>query len=126
MKKTGSGLMPNDLNWDINLNYLYGTLESIHQLVPNSRIIISEHGIPDKSDKNRLEFLKQTCAVLHKCPYVYGYMAWSFTDNVEWEEGNKVHFGVVEVDYTKKGKRTPRGSYYLLKNMWKYTKNMSK
>ena len=125
-EKTGPNLIPNDLNWDINLDYLYSVLESLYCLAPNSRIVISEHGIPDQLDKNRLEFLKKTCTILHKCPYVYGYIFWSFTDNVEWEAGNKVRFGVIEVDYTKKGRRMPRESYYLLQNMWKYTESMSK
>ena len=33
------------------------------------------------------------------------FFAWSFTDNWEWREGFQTRFGIVRIDFDKKGKK---------------------
>lgn len=42
---------------------------------------------------------------------VLGYLHWSFMDNLEWDSGFKVKFGLVEVDF-KTQERKPRNSAF--------------
>ena len=108
----------NDLRWDLSPAHLYSVLESVRQAAPNARVIITEHGIPDRGDAQRCRLLRHTCRVLHATPQVEGSHHWSFTRNQEWELALCGNFGVVDVDFANGCRRTPRRSYNVLQSLW--------
>lgn len=119
--ETLSVALPNDLRWDVGAKYLYDVLCSVHAFAPKARVLVSEHGVPDCHDATRCKLLAQVCNVLHECPYVVGYLVWSFTRNVEWDIAPAGDFGVVDVDFAHDFARQPRPSYYLLQRLWSAT-----
>ncbi|MCH95293.1 beta-glucosidase 12-like, partial [Trifolium medium] len=50
---------------------------------------------------------------------VKGYFAWSLLDNMEWESGFSLRFGLVFVDYKNDLKRHPKLSAHWFKNFLK-------
>lgn len=108
----------NDLRWDISLDHLWHVIESVHAHAPDAVIIITEHGIPDCSDTQRRTLLRKTNALLHRAPYVSGYLHWSFTRNAEWELSPHGNFGVVDVDFANDFRRTPNRSYHVIRSLW--------
>lgn len=83
-------------------------------------IIITEHGIADKSDKNRQWFLPHSLSHLRDAIddgiNVTGYCHWSLLDNYEWAEGYKMRFGLIEVDFETQ-ERKLRDSAIIYKNI---------
>ena len=110
--------LPNDLRWDVGSQYLYDVLTSVHRFAPRARVLVSEHGVPDCHDVTRCKLLAQVCSVLHECPFVVGYLVWTFTRNVEWDIAPAGDFGVVDVDFRNNFERVPRPSYHLLSRLW--------
>ncbi|KAL3467278.1 glycoside hydrolase superfamily [Aspergillus heterothallicus] len=49
---------------------------------------------------------------------IKGYMAWSFMDNFEWNDGFQVRFGVTYVDYQNDMKRHPKRSAKLIAELF--------
>ena len=64
-------------------------------------------------DPNRVDFMHRYLLALRRAADdgvdVYGYLAWSFLDNFEWDSGYRERFGLVYVDYATQ-KRTLKDS----------------
>ncbi|MFZ2097632.1 MAG: family 1 glycosylhydrolase [Anaerolineales bacterium] len=65
-------------------------------------IIVTENGVATHDDRERIEFISGALESLRRCIEdgidLRGYFHWSLFDNFEWNEGYKMHFGLVEVD----------------------------
>lgn len=111
-------LPSNDLGWSI---YPEGMLEVLRAVQPYGLpVMITENGIPDTDDDQRLAYLVDHLVGVHRAIEegieVTGYMHWSLVDNFEWAEGFEPRFGLVEVDYATQV-RTPRESYGLYREI---------
>jgi beta-glucosidase len=64
-------------------------------------------------DPNRIDYMQRYLRELRRAAEegvdVYGYLAWSFLDNFEWNRGYNERFGMTYVDYQTL-KRTPKDS----------------
>ncbi len=104
-----------DFGWEI---YPEGIYHVVRQAWEKYRqpIYIFENGIADADDDQRPDFIRDHLRWLHKAIKegvdMHGYFHWSLIDCYEWEEGYKMKFGLVEVDFETL-ERKPRGSYYV-------------
>ena len=94
-----------DNGWSLVPESLANTMEWINNRWNPRKldIIISEHGISDKTDEKRKEFIMDSLAFLKeaidiKNIPVKGYLYWSILDNYEWSDGYNEHFGLVSVN----------------------------
>ncbi|MEA3449940.1 MAG: glycoside hydrolase family 1 protein [Patescibacteria group bacterium] len=101
----------NDNGWEIYPKGMYHVLKLASQY--NKPIFITENGLSDKKDKNRIKFIKEHLRYVHRAVEegvdVQGYMHWSLLDNFEWSYGWKLKFGLHEVN-RKTFKRSARPS----------------
>jgi len=87
-------------------------------------IVITENGLGNTDwvgvdgqvrDPQRIDFLKRHLRELARAHAdgvdIRGYFQWSLMDNFEWNEGYKLRFGLVHVDYQTQ-RRTPKDSAY--------------
>lgn len=105
------GKWQNDLGWDLEPEAIESVLHSVaHYGKP---IYITESGLADAEDKNRLPFIQKTLGAVHRAIEkgvpVRGYFHWSLLDNFEWSEGYWPRFGLISVDFHTQ-KRTVRPS----------------
>lgn len=96
---TGKGLT--DSGWEI---YPQGLAEFLRRLGTfGLPIIITENGIADAKDANRVGFITEHLRVVQRAQAdgvpVRGYFHWSLVDNFEWYEGFEPRFGLYQVDY---------------------------
>ncbi len=105
----------NDLNWAAYPNGFYEILRKSKKKY-NKPVYVLENGTADGEDPDvrREEFLFTHIAEMYKAMAyekvdVRGYFYWSLMDNFEWAEGFRPRFGLLNVDYAKKMKRTERG-----------------
>lgn len=107
-----------DFGYEYYPEGLYEILMSLKKY--NKKILITEHGIADKEDKLRKDFLIKAIDSVKKAKNdgleVFGYMYWSLMDNFEWIEGYSMKFGLFEVDF-KTLERKPRESAYLYRDL---------
>ena len=65
-------------------------------------LIVTENGIATADDKRRCEFIEEATDGIAACVAdgipVKGYMYWSLLDNVEWQKGFGMTFGLIAVD----------------------------
>jgi beta-glucosidase/6-phospho-beta-glucosidase/beta-galactosidase len=109
-----------DFQWTLIPESLGMTLFWVQQRwnEKNLPIVVSEHGIADKTDSKRPGFTTGSLAWLkyymeqEKLP-VTKYLHWSLTDNYEWAEGYTQHFGLVAVNMETQ-ERTCRGTCEIL------------
>ncbi|GMR47501.1 hypothetical protein PMAYCL1PPCAC_17696 [Pristionchus mayeri] len=91
------------------------------QKYPNVPILISENGVNDDpslnslDDTNRIRYIGEHIdAILEarrRGVNVIGYTAWSLMDNLEWDDGFEVRFGLFQVNLESEEKtRTPKRS----------------
>lgn len=120
-------------DWEFANDLLY---DAIHYVYDNyfteefmKEIIITEGGcglndwkddVTGKvEDPGRIAYLRSDLYQVHKAIQegipVKGYHVWSFFDNLEWNWGYAVRFGIVYVDYNTL-ERTPKSSYYWYQN----------
>jgi beta-glucosidase len=101
---TRSGSPRTDLDWEIYPKGLYRVLKEAHSRRSELPLLITENGIADRYDRQRVEFLKEHVVQLHRAIQegtpVEGYCHWSLMDNFEWIEGFSPRFGLYEVDYS--------------------------
>ncbi len=106
-------LKVNDLGWEIYQEGLGHLLNFLKKY--NLPIYITENGLADVDDKERVEFIKNGLLFMHKAisdgADVRGYFYWSLLDNFEWDKGFWPRFGLIEIDY-KTLERKPRKSFY--------------
>lgn len=80
-------------------------------------IYITENGIDDATDDQRIDFIKANLKWLHRGLKekidIRGYMHWSLIDNFEWQEGFEPRYGLFAVDYqTQERKARPSAEVY--------------
>jgi beta-glucosidase len=65
-------------------------------------VVVTENGIATEDDAERIEFLSEALASLHRCLSegvdVRGYFVWSLLDNFEWTHGFGPKLGLCAVD----------------------------
>ena len=90
-----------DRGWDIAPEGIYRALQKLKRF--RLPIYVTENGIADARDKNRVAFIRKHLTWLAKAMQegidVRGYLYWSLLDNFEWDNGFWPRFGLVEVDY---------------------------
>ena len=95
--------------------------------IPSSLSLISMSKILCSDDNERIEFVTDVLTDVHNYltdhGKVMGYLYWSVLDNLEWDLGYKMNFGLVEVDKNDYS-RKPRDSAYWFGNISK-TNNLS-
>lgn len=119
----------NDLGWEIYPQGLFHVCKRIYAKY-KLPIFITENGTCDEKDAFRAKFiydhLYQVKRLRDEQVPIERYYYWSTMDNFEWEEGLKVRFGLIHVDYETQ-KRTIRDSAYFYREIIKnkaVTENM--
>lgn len=113
--KDEPGEEPNDLGWAIDETSFVPELERFSSRY-NKPVFILENGIADNHDDDvrRQNFIvRHTRAVwqaISRGADVRGFFFWSLVDNFEWAEGFDPRFGLLKVDYSNGGVRSPRPS----------------
>ncbi|CAL8177213.1 unnamed protein product [Prunus armeniaca] len=105
----------------------------------NPLIYITENGYDDPNDpkipmeesladKKRIDYLDRHLYYLHKAIQdgvnVMGYFIWSLFDNIEWNTGYTVRFGINYIDFKNGLKRHPKQSADWLKKFLKTEKHV--
>lgn len=110
-----------DMGWEL---YPEGVYHLLRDLARKYRkpIIVLEHGLADREDRQRGWYIKETLKQVQRAMSagadVRGYFHWSLLDNFEWDQGFWPRFGLIEVDY-KTQKRTVRPSAKVLSDIIK-------
>jgi beta-glucosidase len=90
-----------DLGWEVYPQGIYHVLKDMKKY--KKPIYITENGMADAKDEERLKFIADHLAWTHKAIQegadVRGYFYWSLLDNFEWDKGFWPRFGLVEMDY---------------------------
>jgi len=112
-----------DLGWEINADSLYRMLKRYWLYGGVKEIIVTEggacykdkliNGVVDDKERSQYfnDYLQAVLKAKKKGVNVNGYLAWTLTDNFEWNEGYKARFGLVHVDF-KTQLRTIKNSGY--------------
>ena len=78
-------------------------------------IYITENGIADADDDRRALWIERHLYALNRARHdgydVRGYFYWSLLDNLEWDEGFKMRFGLYHVNFDTKERTLRRGSH---------------
>ncbi|XP_049837071.1 myrosinase 1-like [Schistocerca gregaria] len=105
---------PESLSWGLRKQ-----LNWVATQYPGYPIIITENGhlnLGGRNDTDRIEYYTEYLGAVLEAIYtdgvpVIGYTAWSLMDNVEWNRGFTVTFGLYEVDTSSPNRtRTPKES----------------
>lgn len=108
-----------DLGWDMQPSDIRYVLEELADRY-DKPVLITENGLADASDTQRVWWLQQTITAIHQAMKngvsCLGYLHWSLFDNIEWDKGRWPRFGLVEVNY-RNMQRTPRPSAVKYANM---------
>lgn len=103
-----------DLGWELYPQGIYSVLKNLQRY--KKPIYITEHGIADKDDTRRQQFLTETLKNVKKAMDenvdVRGYFHWSLLDNFEWDKGFWPRFGLVEIDYKTFERKIRNSAYY--------------
>lgn len=110
-------------DWAVSPDTLYWGPRFLYERY-KAPIFITENGMSGHDwvsldgqvhDPQRIDFLHRYLLALRRAAEdgvdVYGYLAWSFLDNFEWNSGYRERFGLVHVDYQTLA-RTPKDSAY--------------
>jgi beta-glucosidase len=104
----------NDLAWNMEPDKINIALERLYKKY-QLPILITENGLADADDKDRLWWIQETLQSLVKAKNngvkFVGYLHWSAFDNFEWDKGYWPRFGLIHVDRNEPGMpRTVRES----------------
>jgi len=105
--------MCNDMGWEIFPQGLRRVLEFVGTLgVP---VIITEHGLADRADERRAQFIFDHLLVLQRViadgtADVRGYLHWTLMDNFEWTSGYSPKFGLREFESASGRERRRTGA----------------
>jgi beta-glucosidase len=105
LKNTGpvpfkKGDVITDMGWVV---YPKGIYTILHQLfkITNKPIIVTENGTATMDESFRINYYKSHLTEIQKAMSegvpVKGYMAWSLTDNYEWQHAYSKKFGLISV-----------------------------
>jgi beta-glucosidase len=119
-KPAGIALTP--VGWPIDPNAFRDTLQTVHARY-GLPIYVLENGYgsseqPDGTgaviDTGRIEFLRAYIEAMNSAAAggvdVRGYFIWSLLDNLEWDSGYSIRFGLAYVDYASL-RRIPKSSF---------------
>lgn len=111
-----------DLGWSISPQFFSQFLQETYERY-ELPIFITEHGLADRSDRYRPEFIRETFKQISDARdqgvEMIGYCHWSLLDNFEWDKGYWPRFGLIEVD--EQGNRRIRKSGYLYRDLISYS-----
>ncbi len=92
-------------------------------------IVVTENGLATGDwvdldgrvrDSHRIDYLRRHLRELHRAIEdgvpIHGYFHWSALDNFEWEQGYRLRFGLVHVDFATQ-RRTPKDSAYVFRDI---------
>ncbi len=98
--KKNKNVWTDDKGWEIYPKGIYRMLKFANKY--NKPIIITENGIADAKDKDRVRYIKEHLRYIHQATLeganIKGYLYWSLLDNFEWSYGWAPKFGLHEVD----------------------------
>lgn len=101
-----------DMKWSLSPEGLYHTLKELESY--DKPVFITEHGLADKEDKYRWEYIKESLRSIHRALEegldVRGYLHWTLMDNFEWDKGFWPCFGLIEIDRENDLERIVRDS----------------
>lgn len=111
-------LRVSDLGWELYPKAIYHVLKDLKKY--KLPVYITENGLADAEDKQRVWFIKETLKNVHRAIGegidVRGYLHWSLMDNFEWDKGFWPRFGLIAIDYATQ-KRIPRESAFVYKDI---------
>jgi beta-glucosidase len=105
-----------DMGWYMEPSSIKMAIEDIW-IKYKKPIIISENGLADRNDKNRIWWLNETFMGLKQAKDngvdLFGYLHWSLLDNFEWAYGWWPNFGLISVnrDNMERSKRRSADHY---------------
>jgi len=118
------------IGWEINADSMYRIIKRVWHYGSVKSIMITENGacFKDKlingevNDAERIQYFSDYLQALYKAKQegvnLKGYLAWTLTDNFEWNMGYEARFGLVHVDF-KSQLRTIKNSGYWWRNFLK-------
>jgi beta-glucosidase len=99
--KRNENKLKSDMDWEIYPKGIYHVLCDLKRY--RVAIYVTENGLADKEDELRALFIRDHLIWIHRAIEqevdVRGYFHWSLMDNLEWAEGFKFRFGLIEIDY---------------------------
>lgn len=102
-----------DLGWELYPEGLYQVIKIAAN--KHKPILITEHGLADKTDTHRAYFIEESIRYIAKAmtegANVIGYLHWSLTDNFELELGKCPRFGLIEVNYNTLERKARPSAY---------------
>ncbi len=112
-RETSRGADTTELGWEVYPVGLDRLLIEIRTLFPGMEIHLTENGLADRDDNQRIPFIRDHLAVLERhirdgAP-IRSYCHWTLNDNFEWAEGYTANFGLYSLEPVTL-KRTPRAS----------------
>ncbi len=112
-RETLRGADTTELGWEVYPVGMDRLLIKIRMMFPGMEIYLTENGLADQDDNQRIPFIREHLKVLEKhirdgAP-IRGYCHWTLNDNFEWAEGYTAHFGFYSLEPGTL-KRIPRPS----------------
>ena len=112
-RETLRGADTTELGWEVYPVGMDRLLIKIRMMFPEMEIYLTENGLADQDDDQRIPFIREHLKVLEKhirdgAP-IRGYCHWTLNDNFEWAEGYTAHFGLYSLEPGTL-KRIPRPS----------------
>lgn len=127
-KPAGVPLTP--IGWPINPDAFRETLETVHHRYGLPIYILENgygnHDAPDETgaviDLERIAFLRAYIGAMDSAAAngadIRGYFVWSLLDNLEWDSGYSIRFGLTYVDYASL-RRNPKASFHWYRDLIK-------
>lgn len=92
------------LGYGIDGGGLSIVLERLHEIVPDTALLVAEFGVGTDDDEFRAEYLRRGLAAVEGALAggidVRGLFHWTAVDNYEWHHGFDVSFGIIDRDRT--------------------------
>lgn len=112
-REISRGADTTELGWEVYPVGLDRLLVEIRTLFPGMEIHLTENGLADRDDNQRIPFIREHLAVLERhirdgAP-IRSYCHWTLNDNFEWAEGYTANFGLYALEPGSL-RRTPRPS----------------
>ena len=118
-----------NMGWEIDPTSMTSTLKQTAERLPGVPLFVTENGGAFKDDVMVDGYVDDQDRVSYYLDHINaaldardagvdlrGYYAWSMFDNLEWAEGWKMTFGIVQVDQETM-KRTPKASARMFKRL---------
>jgi beta-glucosidase len=103
-----------DMGWVVYPEGIRSVLQKLHN-ISSKPIIVTENGTATTDESFRINYYKRHLLEIHQAIEagipVLGYMAWSLTDNYEWQHAYSKKFGLISIEpqtYRRKIKESGR------------------